>query len=78
MQKARRAAFLGILQDMAIKTDSRANEQALGDTLQLARRYQLNTYDASYLELALREGLALATNHVALRKILASAGGNPA
>jgi len=76
LQEARSAAFLGILQNMAIETDSRANEQALGDTLQLARRYKLSTYDASYLELALREGLALATNDDALRKALASAGGS--
>ena len=76
LQEARSAAFLGILQNMAIETDSRANKQALGDTLQLARRYKLSTYDASYLELALREGLALATNDDALRKALASAGGS--
>lgn len=28
------------------------------DTLQLARRYNLSAYDAAYLELTLREGLA--------------------
>jgi rRNA-processing protein FCF1 len=32
-------------------------------------------YDASYLELALREGLALATNDDALKKALVIAGG---
>jgi len=75
LQEARSAAFLGILQNMPIEIDSRSNQQALGDTLQVARRYQLSAYDASYLELALREGLALATNDDALRKALASAGG---
>jgi predicted nucleic acid-binding protein len=75
LQEARSAAFLGILQNMSIEIDSRSNQQALGDTLQVARRYQLSAYDASYLELALREGLALATNDDALRKALASAGG---
>lgn len=74
--EARSAAFLGILQNMPINIDARSNQQALGDTLQLARRYKLSTYDASYLELALREGLALATNDDALRKALASAGGH--
>lgn len=75
LPEARSAAFLGILQNMPIDLDSRSNQQALGDTLQLARRYKLSTYDASYLELALHEGLALATNDDALRKALASAGG---
>lgn len=76
LPEARSAAFLGILQNMPINIDARSNQQALGDTLQLARRYKLSTYDASYLELALREGLALATNDDTLRKALASAGGH--
>jgi predicted nucleic acid-binding protein len=75
LPEARSAAFLGILKNMPIDIDARSNQQVLGDTLQLARRYKLSTYDASYLELALREGLALATNDDALRKALASAGG---
>lgn len=32
-----------------------------GEVLALARKHQLTFYDAAYLELALREGLALAT-----------------
>lgn len=75
LQEARSAEFLGILNDMAIDTDVRSTANALGDTLQLARRYKLSTYDAAYLELALREGLPLATNDEALRKALAVAGG---
>lgn len=38
------------------------------DTLQLARRYKRSAYDASYLELALRSGLALATLDEDLQK----------
>jgi len=75
LQEARSAEFLGILTDMAIDMDHRSNEQALRDTLQLARRFGLSTYDASYLELALREGLPLATNDDALKKALFAAGG---
>jgi len=75
LQEARSAEFLGILQDMSIETDPRSTTHALGDTIQLARRYGLSTYNASYLELALREGLPLATNDQALRKALAVAGG---
>jgi len=75
LQEARSAEFLGILQDMNIEIDQRSNQHALGDTFQLARRYRLSTYDASYLELALREGLPLATNDEHLKKALIKAGG---
>lgn len=75
LQEARSAEFLGVLRDMAIEADPRSTQQALGDTLQLARRYKLSTYDAAYLELALREGLPLATNDEALLRALEGAGG---
>jgi len=75
LQEARGAAFVGILAEMAIEADLGSNAQALGDTLQLARRHGLSTYDASYLELALRLGLPLASNDEALNKAMSSAGG---
>lgn len=75
LQEARSAAFIGILQAMAIETDPGSSIHALGGVTQLARRYGLSTYDAAYLELALREGLPLATNDEALRQALAKAGG---
>ncbi|MEK7753053.1 MAG: type II toxin-antitoxin system VapC family toxin, partial [Acidobacteriota bacterium] len=43
-------------------------------TLSLARRYALSAYDAAYLELALREGLPLATLDSALRKAARKTG----
>lgn len=61
VSEARSAAFVGLLQGMAFTTSTRTAERALGDTLQLARRFKLSSYDAAYLELALREGLAFAT-----------------
>jgi len=75
LQEARSAGFLALLRDMAIEVDTRSPAFALTDTLQLARRHGLSTYDASYLELALREGLPLATNDATLRKALKKAGG---
>lgn len=75
LTEARSAVFLALLRDMAIEIDRRSGEFAHADTLQLARRYGLSTYDASYLELALREGIPLATNDAALRKALKKAGG---
>lgn len=48
--------------------------QALGDTLNLARRYELSAYDAAYLELALRSGLPMATLDHDLEKAAKKAG----
>lgn len=74
VSEAQSAAFVGLLQDMAISCDTRTAERALGDTLQLARRFKLSSYDASYLELALREGLALATLDGSLRDAMQQTG----
>lgn len=74
VSEARAAAFAGLLQAMAIRTDASTAERALGDTLQLARRFKLSAYDASYLELALREGLALATLDGPLRDAMQQTG----
>ena len=59
--EARSGAFLDMLDGVNIETDAATFTHALSDTLQLARRYKLSAYDASYLELALRRGIALAT-----------------
>ena len=72
--EARCAAFAGLLQDMAITTDPLTATYALSDTLQLARRFKLSSYDASYLELAMREGLPLATLDGDLRSAMLQNG----
>ena len=46
--------------------DSLATNQALGETFELARRFGLTGYDATYLELSRRLALPLATRDVAL------------
>ena len=67
-------AFLEMLEAMDIGADRATFSKALSDTLQIARRYRLSSYDASYLELAMREGLPLATLDENLRKAAAKAG----
>jgi predicted nucleic acid-binding protein len=74
VSEARAAAFAALLLDMSISTDTRTSERALGDTLQLARRFKLSAYDACYLELALREGLTLATLDNDLRSAMLQTG----
>ena len=53
--------FIALLGRLNIVTDQATAAHALGDTLNLARRFKLSAYDAAYLELALRTGLPLAT-----------------
>jgi predicted nucleic acid-binding protein len=72
--EARSGAFLEMLEGVDIDVDSATFKQALSETLQLARRYKLSSYDASYLELALRLGIPLATLDDDLQKAAKKAG----
>ena len=72
--EAQSEGFLEMLQSVDISADSATFPKALADTLEIARRYRLSAYDASYLELALREGLPLATLDEPLQKAAAKAG----
>lgn len=46
---------------LPVVVDDETSRHALGDTLDLARALQISTYDASYVELARRRKLPLAT-----------------
>jgi predicted nucleic acid-binding protein len=59
---------------MPIVIDSATARAVFGNTLHLARRYSLSAYDAAYLELAIREEVALATLDTDLRKAATKAG----
>jgi predicted nucleic acid-binding protein len=72
--EARTQVFVATLTRLNINTDKATAGQALSDTLNLARRYKLSAYDAAYLELALREGLPLATLDIDLEKAARKAG----
>ncbi len=72
--EARSGAFLEMLEGVDIEVDAATFTHALSDTLQLARRYKLSSYDASYLELALRSGTPLATLDEDLQKAAKKAG----
>jgi predicted nucleic acid-binding protein len=74
LSEAQSEAFLAMLAGLGAEEDLAGGDTALGDTLQLARRYGLSVYDASYLELALRRGLPLATLDGDLRKAASRAG----
>lgn len=66
--------YVALLGQLHIVTDPATATHALGDTLNLARRYRLSAYDAAYLELALRTGLPLATLDASPAKAATTAG----
>ncbi|HLB31911.1 MAG TPA: type II toxin-antitoxin system VapC family toxin [Gammaproteobacteria bacterium] len=72
--EARSEVFIGLLSRLNIVIDGETSNRAWGSTLQLARRYQLSAYDAAYLELALRDGLPLATLDANVMKAARRAG----
>ena len=59
--QAQASAFIALLDDLNIETDDQTDRRALHDTLDIAWRYGLSSYDAAYLELALRKNMAMAT-----------------
>ena len=60
--------FIAQLENLPIYVDPLTANQAFSRTLGLARHHNLSSYDAAYLELAIREGLPLATLDDALTK----------
>jgi predicted nucleic acid-binding protein len=61
IDQAYRDASLTDLQSLAITIDRGTNRAAWAATLQLVDRFGLTSYDAAYLELALRRRLPLAS-----------------
>ena len=72
--EARSSIFLEMLKELDIEADVQTYARSLDDILNLARRYGLSAYDASYLELAMRENLSLATLDEDLIKAAKKAG----
>jgi predicted nucleic acid-binding protein len=73
--QAQAARWLSGLQLLPIDIEHTVVATAWGEVLRLARTHDLSAYDASYLELALRCGLPLATLDEPLRQALRRVGG---
>jgi predicted nucleic acid-binding protein len=65
---------VALLQRPAIAIDAEGSERGFRDLLDLARSERLTVYDATYLELALRLGVPLASKDIKLRKAAARLG----
>jgi predicted nucleic acid-binding protein len=68
------AAFVALLDSLAVTVDSETTRHAFGRILDLARSERLSGYDASYLELAMRLGVPLATKDRALASAASRVG----
>lgn len=63
-----------VLRGFSIEAEPVTTRRALGEILDLARDYGLTTYDAAYLEIAIRRTLPLATLDGRLRAAAERAG----
>ncbi len=67
-------SFIEMLRGLDMEHDTDTFEHSLSDTLQFARTYKLSSYDASYLELAARLDIPLATLDEGLQKAAKNTG----
>jgi predicted nucleic acid-binding protein len=67
-------AAVALLRRLPLVVDDAAPSRALDAVLDLARTHRLTTYDAGYLDLALRRSLPLATSDAPLRAAATAAG----
>ncbi len=61
LSQADSSYFISLLFELPIIVEQESPERMLSDILAVAREYKLSSYDASYLDLAMRRGLPLAT-----------------
>jgi len=74
LDTAKRAQLIAFLRELPIMLDLDTAERAWGQTAQLAERFRLSVYDATYLELALRRRLPLASLDQGLREAAGAIG----
>jgi predicted nucleic acid-binding protein len=61
LSKASISRFMSLLRNMPIVVEQESPERMLVDIFTIAREHRLSTYDASYLDLAMRLGIPIAT-----------------
>jgi len=60
-------SFVTDLKDLPFEVDSQGSERIYSSVLRMSCQHQLSSYDAAYLDLAVYEGLSLATSDQNLR-----------
>jgi len=72
IHQANGVRFLGLLSQLPLFVENDNPAKSMKDLLGLARAYHLSSYDAAYLDLAMKTGLPLATLDEKLRQAAAS------
>lgn len=68
LSRADSVRFMTVLRTLPIFVEKQERETVFGSVFALAADVGLTSYDASYLQLAMRDGLAIATLDAAMRK----------
>lgn len=66
--------FIELLRSLPVKEDEDLSLQTVGAIISVGREYKLTSYDAAYLELAMRQGLPLATRDKTLKSACKKCG----
>ena len=66
--------WLSYLAELPIIVDDSTEARAWSDTVGLARQHALTEYDAAYLELAIRQGIPIATLDIPLKSAAQALG----
>lgn len=61
LSEASSARFIALLTELPITIEQESPERMMREILALAREHQISSYDASYLDLAMRKGVPIAT-----------------
>jgi len=68
MTKADSVRFQELLRELPVQVEYATEQRIFGENLDLAREQNLSTYDAAYLDLAMRAGCPIATLDNALKE----------
>ncbi len=68
LSRADTARFILLVRSLPLGVEDETPDRIMGEILALARESGLSSYDASYLDLAIRKGLPIATLDKGLRK----------
>lgn len=74
LKPAETSASLAKIRTLPITIEPSGVETSVDRAMELARQYQLTVYDATYLEIAIRENLPIATLDIELRRAAREVG----
>lgn len=61
LRQADSIRFIALLSELPIVVEPESPDRMMNEIVSIARAYDLSTYDASYLDLAMRKGIPIAT-----------------